>query len=80
MPLDVVEVFQAFNVHDYRVRAGSRVMAWKRSDGPWIVYFNGNELQVPEGTVGAIGSAPVVKEEAQTYSSARLEQYQLAPK
>lgn len=54
-------------------------MAWERLDGTWVVYFNGNEIPVPTGTVCALGTAPAKKEAPQVYSAARLEQYQVAP-
>ncbi len=79
MPLEVVEVFEAFQVHDYAVRVGARVMAWKRKDDRWIVYFNGAELAVPDGTVAPVGTVPEKKEAAAVYSDARLEQYAVAP-
>lgn len=78
MQLQVVEVVEAFSVQGYTVQAGARVMAWHRTDGAWVVYFNGNDVPLAEGTVCALGTAPA-KKEAQLYSAARLEQYQLAP-
>jgi hypothetical protein len=79
MKLQVVEVNEEFEVHGYRVRPGGRVMAYPRQDGSWIVYFNGNDVPVRDGTVGAVGSSGSKKEATQVYSAARLEQYQLAP-
>lgn len=79
MSLEVVEVLRDFHVHDYRVREGARVMAWRESHGGWVVYFNGNDIRVPEGTVGAIGTGPAKAEAKPLYSAARLEQYQVAP-
>jgi hypothetical protein len=79
MDLKVVEVAQEFQVHGYVVRPGARVMAWSRSEDAWVVYFNGNEVDVEPGTVFALGTAPVEAKAAEVYSAARLEQYQLAP-
>lgn len=79
MALEIVEVLEPFLVHDYRVRVGARVMAWRRQDGMWVVSFNGNDVPVPEGTVGAIGASTTKAEAKPVYSAARLEQYQVAP-
>lgn len=79
MHLQVVEVVEAFSVHDYTVQPGARVLAWHRSDGAWVVYFNGNDVPVTDGVVYALGTAPAKKEARQVYSAARLEQYQVAP-
>lgn len=79
MNLRVVEVEHEFRVHDYLVKPGARVMAWCRSGDDWVVYFNGNEVLVPPGTVYPLGTAPAEKKPVEVYSAARLEQYQLAP-
>lgn len=78
MKLQVVEVVEEFTVNGYTVCQGARVMAWRRYDGVWIVFFNGNDVPVEEGIVYALGTAPEKKEATQVYSAARLEQYQLA--
>jgi hypothetical protein len=79
MNLQLVEVFEAFYVHDYLVRPGARVYAWQKPDASWVVYFNGNDVPIPATAAGPIGSAAGKKELPQVHSAARLEQYQVAP-
>jgi hypothetical protein len=55
------------------------VMAWRRPDASWVVSFNGNDVPVPDGTVGPVGSSAATTEAKSVYSAARLEQYQVAP-
>lgn len=79
MNLQVVDVLEPLRVHDHLVRPGARVMAWQNAGGEWVVYFNGNDVFVPDGAVAAVGTTVVRKEAQQVYSSARLEEYSLAP-
>lgn len=79
MKLRVVEVIQGFQAPEYFVSPGARVMAWQRATGEWVVYFNGNDVPVPDGTVRDLNSAPSESKAAPIYSAARLEQYQVAP-
>ena len=71
-----VEVMQPFQVGDYTVPPGARLAA-RQDDGVWHVFFNGAELRMPRGVVGAVDSAEV-KAAADERKSAREEEYQLA--
>ena len=79
MSLQVVEVSRTFRVEGHDVSPGAKVLAWSNRDGAWMVCFNGTEVRVPPGTVYPLGTAPEKKDSGPAYSSARLEQYQLAP-
>jgi hypothetical protein len=79
MTLQIVEVIEGFHVHAYFVQPGARVWAWRRNDDVWVIYFNGADVPVPEGTVRPPGSAPERAVAASPYSAARLDQYTVAP-
>jgi hypothetical protein len=74
--MEVVEFMQEHTVLGRRIAAGARLLAWQ-SGGAWRVLFNGAEVLVPAGTVGALGSAEV-KKAAEQRLSAREEEYQTA--
>ena len=58
MKLEVVKVLRGFQAPGLFVEPGARLMAWRSREGAWIVYFNGNDVPVPPGTVVALeGSA-----------------------
>lgn len=71
-----VEVMQPFGVGPHTVPAGARLVA-RQEDGVWYVFFNGAELRMARGVVGALDS-PEVKAAAEERKSAREEEYQLA--
>jgi hypothetical protein len=71
-----VEVIQPFDVGATTVPPGARLAA-RQEDGVWYVFFNGAELRMPRGVVGAVDS-PEVKAAAEERKSAREEEYQLA--
>ena len=79
MSMQIVQAYRPFTIQGHSIQPGDRLMAWRRDDKHWMVCFNGNEVTVDSGTVGPAGEAMPEAAAAPAYSSARLEQYQLAP-